>query len=98
MRTALIVALILGGVLAAGCMTAQHGDTPTNVASWNTDKSSGRFDPVCGLPVNVSSALWETWDGNTYYFHSPECRDRFHSEPYAFVPGAKMPAPVQEVR
>jgi YHS domain-containing protein len=97
MRMALIVVLTLGGVLAAGCMTVEHGDTPTSL-SMTMDKSSNQFDPVCGLPVNVSSALKETWDSRTYYFHSAECRDRFHSEPYAFVPGAKVPAPVQEVR
>jgi YHS domain-containing protein len=34
-------------------------------------------DPVCGTYLAPSSAIQETLGGTTYYFCSPECRDKF---------------------
>jgi YHS domain-containing protein len=78
-------------------MSDQFGDTPTSHIL-REDRSSLRFDPVCGVPVNPASAVTDVWDGNTYFFHSVDCRRRFEDHPVAFVPGAREPGPVQEVR
>jgi hypothetical protein len=34
-------------------------------------------DPVCGTFVSVATALQKTKGGETYYFCSAECRDKF---------------------
>ena len=34
-------------------------------------------DPVCGTFVSTSTALQKTKGGETYYFCSAECRDKF---------------------
>jgi YHS domain-containing protein len=36
-------------------------------------------DPVCGTYLAPSSAIRETVGGATYYFCSPECRDKFRA-------------------
>jgi YHS domain-containing protein len=34
-------------------------------------------DPVCGTFISMSTALQKRVGGETYYFCSPECRDKF---------------------
>jgi uncharacterized protein len=34
-------------------------------------------DPVCGTYVSTAASLMRTVKGQTYYFCSPECRDRY---------------------
>ncbi len=34
-------------------------------------------DPVCGTFISTSSAVQKAVHGETYYFCSPECRDKF---------------------
>ena len=34
-------------------------------------------DPVCGTFISTSTAIQKRAGGETYYFCSPECRDRF---------------------
>jgi uncharacterized protein len=34
-------------------------------------------DPVCGTFIAASTALQKTVGGETFYFCSPECRDKF---------------------
>ena len=34
-------------------------------------------DPVCGTFIAASTALQKTVGGETYYFCSPQCRDKF---------------------
>lgn len=34
-------------------------------------------DPVCGTYVSMDSAIAQTIDGQTVYFCSPECRDKY---------------------
>ena len=36
-------------------------------------------DPVCGTSLAPSSAIRKTFGGVTYYFCSPECRDKFRA-------------------
>ena len=36
-------------------------------------------DPVCGTFIAASTSLQKTISGDTYYFCSPECRDKFRA-------------------
>jgi YHS domain-containing protein len=47
--------------------------TPPNLPTGGELKK----DPSCGTYIAVQSALQKTMDGETYYFCSPECRDKF---------------------
>jgi xanthine dehydrogenase accessory factor len=47
-------------------------------------------DPVCGMTVAVSDTTESTvHDGVTYYFCHPGCRERFESDPAAFLVGSE---------
>jgi YHS domain-containing protein len=41
-------------------------------------------DPVCGMTVDVTTAYSEAVGGQTYYFCSENCRQRFDENPTAF--------------
>ena len=48
-------------------------------------------DPVCGMKIDSEkAAAEEIWRGQTFYFCSRGCRDKFHARPeqYAKSPGA----------
>jgi uncharacterized protein len=45
----------------------------------------GARDPVCGMAVDRSKALTESFAGRTYYFCSEECRSAFRQEPSRYV-------------
>jgi len=44
------------------------------------------IDPICGMEVDEKKALSAEFEGQTYYFCSPGCRDKFLSEKGAFTP------------
>lgn len=41
-------------------------------------------DPVCGMTVEVTTAYAEAVGGQTYYFCSENCRQRFDENPTSF--------------
>ena len=41
-------------------------------------------DPVCGMTVEVTTAYSEAVGGQTYYFCSENCRQRFDENPDAY--------------
>lgn len=41
-------------------------------------------DPVCGMTVDVTTAYAEAVGGQTYYFCSENCRQRFDENPAAY--------------
>jgi Cu+-exporting ATPase len=44
------------------------------------------LDPVCKMEVNPASAAAQSeWGGQTFYFCSKECKDRFDADPTRFV-------------
>jgi len=45
-------------------------------------------DPICGMDVDEKTGLRLEHDGQTYYFCSPGCRDRFLSEKGLLEPPA----------
>ena len=45
-------------------------------------------DPVCGRTVEDEDAAVQTeWAGQTYYFCSTECQERFEQDPAQFLGG-----------
>lgn len=46
-------------------------------------------DPICGMSVEEASALHADRDGQTYYFCSKHCRDKFLTGPVAVKPEGK---------
>ena len=50
----------------------QSSSAPQGQASQSLKK-----DPVCGTFVSAATALQKTKGGETYYFCSAECRDKF---------------------
>lgn len=46
-------------------------------------------DPVCGMTVEVVTAYSEAVGGDTYYFCSEHCRERFDDNPTDFGAAAK---------
>jgi P-type Cu+ transporter len=41
-------------------------------------------DPVCGMSVDIVTAFSEAVGGETYYFCSESCRERFDADPAAY--------------
>lgn len=42
-------------------------------------------DPVCGMKVDEKTAEKATYQGNTYYFCSAECKHTFTADPGKYV-------------
>ena len=42
-------------------------------------------DPVCGMLVDPSAAPQASHGGHSYFFCSPECRDKFLGTPERFL-------------
>ena len=43
-------------------------------------------DPVCGMQIDSTQAVArESYEGQTYYFCSPSCRDKFCTAPERYV-------------
>jgi YHS domain-containing protein len=49
-------------------------------------------DPVCGMSVDVTTAYAEAVGGDTYYFCSETCRQRFDENPAQYITGARAGA------
>ena len=66
---------------AGNLAAASPADVPTHEA----------IDPVCGMTVDVASAMYRsTFEDTTYYFCSAGCLTRFEENPARFaaaVPG-----------
>jgi Cu+-exporting ATPase len=49
-------------------------------------------DPVCGMSINPNEALAQTnYRGQTYYFCSQECKEKFEKQPEKYT--AQVPEP-----
>jgi Cu+-exporting ATPase len=47
------------------------------------------IDPICGMTVDTTTALHAERDGNTSYFCSEHCREKFLSTPTDAKPDEK---------
>ncbi len=44
------------------------------------------IDPVCGMEVDERTApAKSTYDGKTYYFCAPGCKEEFDENPHDFI-------------
>jgi Cu+-exporting ATPase len=67
--------------------THQHSDAPTEV-----------LDPVCGMTISPGDAVGHVeHKGQTYYFCSEQCLERFRATPDAFL-GRDVPQPPPSVQ
>jgi hypothetical protein len=62
----------VGKAFAGGSATPSQPEQPRGQAAQSLKK-----DPVCGTFVSAATALQKTKNGETYYFCSAECRDKF---------------------
>jgi hypothetical protein len=56
--------------------SASPGSPPAGTARGQGPQSLKK-DPVCGTFVSTATAIQKTKSGETYYFCSAECRDKF---------------------
>jgi Cu+-exporting ATPase len=42
-------------------------------------------DPVCGMLVDLSTATTAVHEGHSYFFCSPECREKFQADPATYL-------------
>lgn len=47
--------------------------------------------PVCAKPVDRGTAPTSVYEGITYYFRCPRCKERFDAEPGRFLRGGADP-------
>lgn len=96
MRWILAMSLLFGGILA-GCATDDHRSheprthegPPVSRQGDAQEEKYPQTDPVCGMRVNPRSAAGrEEFGGKTYFFDTDECRQKFHENPQAYIPGA----------
>jgi YHS domain-containing protein len=54
--------------------------------TWSAMQEVSMIDPVCGMTVEpaTAAAAWEH-DGQTYYFCSVGCMERFRKDPAHFL-------------
>ena len=53
-------------------------------------------DPICGMEVDEKTPLRVEYEGETYYFCSPGCRDKFLSQKGLLEPISNEPKPSEE--
>jgi hypothetical protein len=57
--------------------SAPSAGGPHGQAQQSPKPQSLKKDPVCGTFVSMATAMQKTKGGETYYFCSAECRDKF---------------------
>lgn len=51
-------------------------------------------DPVCGMELNPYEALAQTtYQGETYYFCSQDCKEKFDRKPQKYLNEMREPEP-----
>lgn len=51
-----------------------------------TESEKTPIDPVCGMPVTPSpTSIKSDYDGQTFFFCAPACRDAFEAAPLQFI-------------
>lgn len=54
-----------------------------------TESKTVTKDPICGMTVDAATAIHAERDGETFYFCSDQCRQKFLSKPAAAKPESK---------
>jgi YHS domain-containing protein len=94
----LIFAALFALMMRFGCgshvLGHGHGrrhDSATGMPDGSSDGETAK-DPVCGMSVDTAKALSSVHAGQTYYFCSTTCRDRFAASPEKFTGNGAKPA------
>jgi YHS domain-containing protein len=81
--TVLIISVLRSviGVILKGFSELFHPAPPTSAARHPSVPAGGELkkDPVCGTFIAASTSLQKRVGGETYYFCSAECRDKFRA-------------------
>lgn len=77
LRSVIGAVLRFASGLAMGQAQAGRGPNPSPRPRKAPTGEPLKRDPVCGTFVAPSIAVAATKDGQTYYFCSPQCRDKF---------------------
>jgi Cu+-exporting ATPase len=81
-----------GVAAAAGCSSKVGDDVRSDKHESQVVKQT---DPVCGMQVDPATAKHRAeHDGNTVYFCSARCREKFVADPAAYLDPARKAAPV----
>jgi hypothetical protein len=65
------------GGSSSSSSSASAGEAPRGQSSPSAKAQSLKKDPVCGTFVSAATAMQKTKGGETYYFCSADCRDKF---------------------
>ena len=61
-------------------------EEPFGLKDYSRGEPEVSKDPVCGHTVKENEAAGKTeWAGQTYYFCSTECQERFEQDPALFL-------------
>jgi len=67
----------VGKAFSGATSSPPSSGDPHGQAQQSQKPQSLKKDPVCGTFVSVATAMQKTKGGETYYFCSAECRDKF---------------------
>jgi len=67
----------IGKVFSGGQSSAPSSAQPSSHDPRGQAPQSLKKDPVCGTFVSAATAVQKSKGGETYYFCSAECRDKF---------------------
>jgi YHS domain-containing protein len=86
----LIAALIIAGILVAGCSSNRTSqEEPKGTSSQKAPEWASNMvkDPVCGMNVDPSErgTIKEEYKGNMYHFCSQTCKKSFDENPKKYV-------------
>jgi YHS domain-containing protein len=74
-----IVRNVIGFVMRLFVNAVRATNAPSNAPKAPQVPLTGELkkDPVCGTYIAAATSMHETVGGQTFYFCSPECRDKF---------------------
>ena len=71
---------------------AEHAGHGAPKASSEGPPPGKAIDPVCGMEVDVeSAAAVAQFEGETYYFCNPTCKEKFLADPHSYLEPAPTP-------
>jgi len=74
----LLVFLVLRSLLR-GFFTSFRRPAPRTTSPPGGNRVTLHKDPVCGVYISADTGIARTFGGETVYFCSPECRDKYRA-------------------
>jgi YHS domain-containing protein len=80
-------------VIAAGSAVHAASSPPADGVAATPPALATAIDPVCHMTVTIATARHVgTWDGRTWYFCNPRCKDKFLADPARYLDAASAGA------